>query len=155
MRSIFVAVGVFIAASAVAKEVRVAEHEVPRLALDAVTKKHPTAKKIGFEKETEGDKVSYEVKIVDGARHIDVDVSADGKITAEEEMLTPSELPSPVRDALAHSPKYGKWSVKRVERVIQDEKGEAPTYEIVVAHDSAKAELVFAPDGKLLTTEAR
>lgn len=153
MRTIVMACALSVAGAAGAKEVKVGESDVPKAALDAVTKKYPSAKKVTFERETEGAKVTYEVKLVDGARHIDVDVSADGKITAEEETIAPSELPPPVTQALAKSPTYAKWAVKRAERVVKGGESPTTTYEVVVARGKDKAELVFASDGKLVGTE--
>ncbi|MDB4966479.1 MAG: hypothetical protein JWN44_2168 [Myxococcales bacterium] len=153
MKSCIVVLIAFAGFGAVASEKKVAEKEVPKAALDAVSHKYPNAKRVGFEREDTGKSVSYEVKLVDNARKIDVDVSGDGKILAEEEVIAMTEVPSAVRDALAKSPKYGKWTVKKVERVIKDEKTDAPLYEIVVTSDKSKAEVVFAKDGTLVSTE--
>lgn len=152
MKAITTACALFVASIATANEVKVAEHDVPKLALDAVDKKYPGAKKVGFEREDDDGKVTYEINLVDGARHIDIDVSPTGTISSEEEVIAASELPAPVREALAHSARYASWTVKRVERVIRRER--APTYEVLVARGKNKAELVFADDGKLVTTES-
>ena len=141
-----------VGATALAGEVKVAEKDVPIAALDAVAKKYPKARRVGFEKESEGGKVAYEVKLVDGTRSIDVDVSPEGKITAEEEVIAISDVPPAVREALARS-KYGSWTAKKAERVIKDEKLDAPRYEIQVTNDKSRAEIVFAKDGKIVSTE--
>lgn len=53
------------------------EPQMPQPVLDAVRQKYPAAKVLGFEKKVEGGKTVFEVKL-------GVDVSADGKILAEE-----------------------------------------------------------------------
>lgn len=142
-----------LAGTAFAEEKKINESEVPKAALDGVVKKYPTAKRVGFEREVEKGKTVYEIKLVNDGRKIDVDVSPEGKIVAEEEEVAIDSAPEAVKKALAASPKYGKWTIKRLEKVINDENTAAPQYEYVVMNGKSKAEVVFAADGKLVKTE--
>lgn len=152
-KSIVASILLMTAASAVANEAKVAEKDVARAALEAVTKKYPTAKKVGFDKEVEHGNLTYEIKLVDGARHIDVDVSPNGRITAEEEVVAEKDVPKLARDALSMS-KYGSWKVKRVERVVKNEKADAPLFEFVVGRDKDRADVLISNDGKIVSVEA-
>jgi hypothetical protein len=141
-----------------AQEVKVEEKDVPKACIDAVKKKYPTAKLTGFEKETEGDKVTYEVRVeVKGekaVRKIDVELSPGGKILAEEEEISKDALPEKVKKALAAS-KYGTWEIKRVERVVKEEKEDDPSYELVVTNGKRKFEIVLDKDGKITNEEEK
>jgi hypothetical protein len=153
MMRVLMAILLCASAVAVAGEKKIEEKDVPKAALDSVAKKYPNAKRVGFERELEGKTTTYEIKIVDGARKLEVELSPDGKITAEEEVIDIKGVPAVVRDALAKSPKWGKWTVKKVERVIKNEKTEAPQFEFHVVQNTAKAEVVFDKDGALVSTE--
>jgi hypothetical protein len=152
MKSLVMAVVLF-AGPAFGAETKISESEVPQPVLDAVAKKYPAAKRVGFEREVEHGKTVYEVKVLVGARKIDLDVSADGKLTSEEEELAYDAVPTAVRTTLSASPKYGTWTVKKAEKVVHAERPDAPEYELAVTNGRSKAELVFAADGKLLRTE--
>jgi hypothetical protein len=136
----------------------VKESEVPKPAIDAVKKKYPTATLKGFEREEEGGKVSYEVKIEvkekEKTRSIEVELSPEGKILAEEEKISEADVPANVKKALAES-KYGKWKVKSVERVVKEEKESDPFYEFHLADGKKRAEVVFDKNGKITEEESK
>lgn len=144
-----------LAGIAVAGEKRVTESDMPAPVLAAVAKKYPAAKKVGFAKEVEQQQTTFEVSITDGAKKIDIDLSPDGKILAEEQLIPVQEVPASVRKALAESPRYRAWRVQRAERIITRENDAAPSYELVVARGQKKAEVVFDQDGKLVKQETR
>jgi hypothetical protein len=153
MRTAIIAAVCTLLAGAACADQTISESEVPKPALDGVTRKYPGAKKLGFERETEDGQTNYEVKLLHHDQRIDVEVAADGKIVSEETTISFDAAPEAVKQALAASPKYGKWTVRHTERVIQGENTAAPRYEIVVSKGKHKAELVFAADGKLLPGE--
>jgi hypothetical protein len=135
-----------------AEEKKISEAEVPKSALEVVSKKYPTARKTGFAREIEHGKTLYEVQLVDGARKIDVGVSPEGRILAEEEELAFDAAPEAVKQAVAAS-KYARWAVRRVEKVIENENASAPRFELLVANGKDRAEIVFTADGKRVRTE--
>jgi hypothetical protein len=156
MKNFFAVIGALaLSSAAFAEEKKVAESEVPKPVIQKVKKKYPTAKMTGFEMETEGGKSSYQVKIADGSKEMEVVCSPDGKIVAEEEKIGIEAVPEKVRQALKSNAKYGSWTVHHAERVILDEKTDAPTYEIKVVKGTTGAELVFTTEGKLTKTEEK
>jgi hypothetical protein len=58
-----------------------------------------------------------------------------------------------LRDALAKSPRWGKWTLTKAERVIRNEEAGAPQYELHLVHDAARAEVVFDKNGAIVSTE--
>jgi hypothetical protein len=137
-----------------AGEEKVKESEVPKATIEAVHKKYPKAKLVGCSKEDEDGKTTYEVQIEDGARKIDIDLSAEGKILAEEEVIGADALPKEVKAGLAAS-KYAKWTLKRAEKIVKEEKADDPSYELVLADPEHRAEVVFDKAGKLLKEEQK
>jgi hypothetical protein len=136
-----------------AEEKKIQEAAVPKPVIAKVKQKYPNGKLLGFELETEGGKAAYEVKLSDDAKQLEVVLSPDGKILAEEEKIAIEAVPEKVRQALKATPQYGSWTVHHAERVIVDEQADAPSYEIKVVKGTTRAELVFTPDGKLTKTE--
>ena len=134
-------------------ERRIKESDVPAPVLQRVKKKHPTAKLTAFEIETDEHGTSYEVKITDAGKPIDVICAPDGTIRAEEEQVSLDALPDPVRQAMKVQPKYSGWTFRGAERVITDEKPAAATYEVKLIRAGKLAELVFTADGKLTKAE--
>jgi uncharacterized membrane protein YkoI len=128
--------------------------DVPKPVIDAVTKKYPSArlKKFG-EEEDEGKRI-YEVELANGAEQVSIDVSPEGKILAEETVIKPASLPEPVKAGLKAS-KYGTWKITKAERVIHDEKTDAPEYEVVVTAKKEKFEVVLDGTGKITKEEAK
>src|SRR5436189_2586174 len=61
--------------------------EVPKVVLDAVTKKYPQAKLNSFEQEMSEGRMIYEISIDAGKGKMDVEVSPEGKIVAEESVI--------------------------------------------------------------------
>ncbi|HVY61379.1 MAG TPA: PepSY-like domain-containing protein [Planctomycetota bacterium] len=139
---------------ALAGEQKVKESDVPRPAIEAVHKKYPQAKLTGFSKEEEDGKTTYEVKIEDGARRIDIDLSAEGKILAEEELIGADALPKEVKKGLAGS-KYAKWTLERAEKIVKEEKADDPSYELLLTDDEHVAEVVFDKGGKIVNEEEK
>jgi hypothetical protein len=134
----------------------VKESEVPKPVIDAVKKKYPTAAMKEFTREEEEGKVSFEVKVElkekEKTRTIEVVCSPEGKIQAEEEKISEADVPANVKKALAES-KYGKWTIKKVERIIKDEKESDPFFEFLLVDGKKKAEVVFDKTGKITEEE--
>ena len=142
-------------ASAGADEKKIAQADVPRPVLDTIQKKYPAAKLTGFEVERDNGKTAYEIQLRDGDKRREVVCSPAGKIVAEEETIALAEAPAKVRDALGASAKYRTWTVRQVERVVNDENAQAAQYEIEVASGKQAAELVFTSEGKLVRSEQK
>jgi len=156
MRTILIVFcGLLVAGVARAEEKRIKESEVPKAVIDGVAKKYPAGKRVGFEREDEEGKTIYEVKVVNDGHKIDVDVTPDGRIVEEEEEIAFSTTPDAVKKALTASPKFGKWTVKRAEKVVHADKPDAPEFELLLTSGKNVAEVVFAADGKQLKVEEK
>jgi hypothetical protein len=122
--------------------------DVPPAVLKAVQKKYAKARIVGYAKEDDEGKTTYEVTVEDGGRRSDLLFAPDGKILIEEHQIKMSELPPAVKKALAGS-SFASASVKRSERVIRDEKTDNPAYEFLVEQAGEQTEIVFDQTGEL------
>jgi len=131
---------------AAAEQEKIPLDQVPKPVIDAVKAKFPKGELTGAEKETEGKKVTYEVKLLDKKRKFEVIAAPDGKVLAVEKVLEPSELPKPVTETL--DAKYPKSKIKKAEEVVANEK---TTYEVVlITAESQTVKLIFDAKGKLI-----
>jgi uncharacterized membrane protein YkoI len=135
-------------------EKKLKQSEVPKAVLGAVTRKYPRAKLEKFGQETDEGKPIYEVEIRSGQDKVSIDVSPEGKILAEETTIPTSALPVPVKAGLAAS-KYKGWKIARAEKVITEEKEDAPSYEVIVKSQHERFEVVLAQDGRITKEEAK
>src|SRR5260221_14212552 len=99
MRMAMTVGAVLLSTVAWAGETKIKESEVPRPVMDALKAKYPAAKAIGFEREEEGAKVVYEIKLSEGKRALEVTFDAAGKIVEEGEGITVAARPPPVKSA--------------------------------------------------------
>jgi uncharacterized membrane protein YkoI len=136
------------------KEKKLQQADVPRVVLDTVTRKYPTAKMTSFEQEMADGKLIYEIAIETAKGKMDVEVSPEGKIVAEESGIPPTALPAPVKASIAGS-KYKTWKMKGAELVIKNEQKEEPIYEVVFTQKKEKFEVVFDKTGKITEEEAK
>lgn len=144
------------AAQARAGEQRIARADVPKPVLATIEKRFPSAKQLGFERETEKGKVIYEANLLDGTRRIDVDVSPEGALLVVEETIKLEAAPDAVRKGLAAS-KYAKMPVTKSEKVTHYEadKVTSVAFEFVVGPSAKRVEVVFAENGKILKEEPK
>jgi hypothetical protein len=145
---------VIAAGPARAGEKKIEKSAVPAAVLEAVARKYPKARMVAFEQAEDAGKVLYEVGIEMGNTKMDVELAADGRIAVEETVIPRSALPAAVTAGLAAS-KYKGWKVQRVEKVIKEEKTEAPLYELVVQSKTRKFEVVFDQAGAITEEEDR
>lgn len=159
MKKVTLAISIALAASlpalhAQAGEKRIREGEVPKPVIEAVKKKYPKAKMVHFERETEDGKSVFEIGLESPGEKMEVELSPDGKILEEAVLIATRDLPAEIKKGLAGS-KYVKWTVKRVERVVVEEKADAPNYEVLVADDGGMTELVMDKAGVITNEEPK
>jgi hypothetical protein len=135
-------------------EKRLAQADVPRPVIEAVTRKYPRARLKKFGEELEEGKKIFEVELTSGRDEVSVDVSPEGKILAEETVVEATALPAPVKASLQSS-KYKGWKITKAEKVIHDEKEDSLAYEVVVQSRKGKFEVVLDKDGKITKEEAK
>ena len=139
-----------------ADEEKIALDKVPKAVLESVKKRFPKAELIEAAKETDGDKVEYEVTLKDGETKYDVMFSPDGKITLIEKTITAKDLPKAVADAVAE--KYPKATYKLYEemtKVIDGKEAIAYFEVLLVTADKKTLEVEVSPEGKILKTEEK
>ena len=150
------AVLAFGATGARADEEKLAIDKLPKAVLESVKKRFPKAELIEAAKETDGDKVEYEVTLKDGETKYDVMFSPDGKITLIEKTIAAKDLPKAVADAVAE--KYPKATYKLYEemtKVIDGKEAVAYFEVLLVTADKKTLEVEVSPEGKILKTEEK
>ena len=100
-----------------ADEVSVPLDKVPQAVLDAVKKRFPKAELKEAAKETDGDKVEFEVSLMDGTTKYDVMSTPEGKLTLIEKTVASKDLPPAVL-ALVEG-KYPKCTIKVAEEMYK------------------------------------
>jgi hypothetical protein len=161
MRTMFLTAVVMFTVALVAPAARADEEslpldKLPKAVTDAVKKRFPKAELVEAAKETEGDKVEFEVSIKDGETKIDVMLTPDGKITLIEKQVAAKALPKAVTDALEG--KYPKATLTTVEEVIKvaDGKETLDFYEVLlVTADKKTFEVKLTAEGKITETEEK
>jgi hypothetical protein len=144
--------------AALAKDEYLKESDVPAQVLAAFKKKYPNARADKFEREpgkgTEKGKTIYEIKFRDAGKKLEVELTPEGTIIAEEEVITQKQLPEAVRKSFAET-EYGKgpWKLKQIERKGPPDKKDEVIYEIEVMAKGEVVELSYDPAGKLISTE--
>ena len=139
-----------------ADEEAIALDKLPKAVLEAVKKRFPKGELTEAAKETEGDKVSYEVTVKDGETKMDLTFSPDGKLLMIETIIAAKDLPKAV--AAAIDEKYPKAVFKTVESVVKvtDGKEELDYYEVLLTTaDKKDMEVQVFADGKIKATEEK
>ncbi len=114
----------------------------------AVFKAYPDAKVLSAEEEREEGKVVYEVKFKHGAQEIELSLSVDGQVLAEEKVVRLEQTPEVVRKAIAGALPAGA----RVESVEQVTEAGKETWEAAVRKaDGSRIELVVDANGSVAT----
>ena len=160
MRTLLRTVAVFavalVVASGRADEEKLPLDKLPKAVADAVKKRFPKAELVEAAKETEGEKVEYEVTIKDGGIKIDVMLTPDGKITLIEREIAAKDLPDAVTKAL--DAKYPKATIRVAEEVIKvtDGKEALDFYEVLLVTAEKKTfEVKLTAEGKITETEEK
>lgn len=139
-----------------ADEVSIPLDKLPKEVVEAVKKRFPKGTLLEAAKETDGDKVEYEVTLKEGEMKIDVMLTADGKITLIEKLLPTKDLPKAITDVL--EAKYPKATHQKAEEVIKvtDGKEALDFYEVLLqTADKKTIEVKIAADGKIKAVEEK
>jgi hypothetical protein len=149
-------VGVLLAAGAWADEEKVEPDKLPKAVVDAIKAKYPGAKIVAAEKETEGDKTSYEVVIEDKDRSIQLVVTPQGKIVGVEQGIPAKDLPKAVVEAVEK--KYPKGTILDAEEVTRDDKTTYAVFletDVKIEKDKQSVLLRLTAEGKVTETQVR
>ena len=139
-----------------ADEEKIAIDKLPKAVLETVKKRFPKAELIEAAKETDGDKVEYEITLKDGETKYDVMFSADGKITLIEKTIAAKDLPKVVADAVAEKFPKSTGNVYEEMTKVVDGKEVLAYYEVLLeTADKKMFEVEISPEGKILKTEEK
>jgi len=132
-------------ACANAKEVEVTIDQVPQAVRDAILKEAGDNKIDEIEKETKGDKVTYEAEWKVAGREVEITLAEDGKILAREQEITLEQAPQAVREAILKA--AGDNKVKEVSRITR---GDKTCFEAEWKANGKEIEIQLAEDGTIL-----
>lgn len=130
--------------------------QVPKAILEAAKKRFPKAEITEAAKETDKDKVEYEITLKDGKAKIDAMFSPEGKLLLIEKTIDVKMLPQAVTGTLEK--KYPKATYKLAEEVtkVTDGKEAIDFYEVLlVAGDKKVYEVQITSDGKIKEVEEK
>ncbi len=143
------AVLVVVTAAARADEEKVPLDKLPGAVVEAIKAKFPKAELVSADKETEKDKITYEVTIKNGAQELEVTVTPEGKILTVAREIPVGDLPKAVLAAI--KARYPRATLKSAEEISEDDK--VVEYEVVIAVGKKKLEVTFDPKGKFIEEE--
>jgi hypothetical protein len=139
----------FLAAPAMAKEMRIKRSELPAAVEKTVAAQSQGATIRGFSKEQENGKTYYEAEMMVNGHSKDVLIDANGAVVEVEEEVAMDSLPAAVKDGL--QAKAGKGKLQKVESLTKHDKLVA--YEAQVMTNGKRSEVQVGPDGKPLDHE--
>jgi len=150
-----VAIGLtFVAGSVRSAEEKLPLDKLPKAVMETVKKRFPKAELIEATKETDGDKVEYEVSLKVGVTKYDVMFSPDGKITLIEKLIAEKDLPKVVVATLAEKFPKAKFNVVEEMTKVTDGKEVLAYYEVLLeTADKKMLEVEIGLDGKIIKTE--
>ncbi len=120
---------------------KLAPPQVPAPATAAFKQAFPNATQVQWEKEDS----QYEASFTQGADEMSALLSPTGELLETETEMRPSQLPVPVREALAT--RYKAAKVTEAAKILTHKTG-AVTYEAEVMEGGKKHDLLFTADGK-------
>ena len=123
--------------------------DLPAPVKDAITKEAGENKVTDLVLITKGDEKRYEAEWLAGGKKVEINVSADGKVTEREAVVTIDQVPAPVKEVILRE--AGQNTILEVEE-ITDAAGNK-TYEAEYKDAGKDVELKIAADGKLLEKE--
>ena len=136
-------------ACANAKEVQVTIDQVPQAVREAILKEAGEAKIDEIEKETKGDKVTYEADWKVDGKEVEITLAENGTILAREQEITLEQAPQAVREAILKA--AGDNKIKEVSRITR---GNKTLFEAEWKADGKEVEIKLAEDGTILKKQA-
>jgi hypothetical protein len=141
--------------AALAEDKDLTESDVPKVVLDKVHAKYKAAKLVGFKQTTKEGKPSYELKVANGDKQLEVVCYADGTIRSEADKVAIDAVPAKPRAAWQADAKYGKWTLHHAEHVIRFEKANDPHWKIKATKGDKMVKLEYDATGKQILAEEK
>ena len=138
-----------IARPAVAEERPIKLSEVPSAVVEAVRQRHPKSKLRSAERSEDAGKITFEVRLIEGPRTLEVELASDGTVLVEEEALAVGELPAAVKQALSTSPKYARWRLEKAERIVTLAEPDHLRFEVLASAKGKRMEVILDAGGQI------
>jgi hypothetical protein len=136
----------FLTSTLVGQEKNIQRGDLPAAVRSAADAQSRGATVIGYAKEIENGRLSYEVQLKVNGHSKDVSFSPDGKVQEIEEQVDPASLPSEVAASL--KAKAGKGEIAKVESLTKN--GKLVAYEAQVKTSGKRSEIQVGPRGEKL-----
>jgi hypothetical protein len=130
------------------REATMTQKDLPAAVLTAFQKSYPKAEISGVSEETDSTTTLFEIESVEGTAKRTIIFTADGKLSAVEEVIATKDLPQAAQQGLAT--KYPKAEIMMAERVTTEG---IVTYEALIATGNDVTEIVFDHTGNTISTE--
>ncbi len=124
---------------------------IPKVVMDALKTKFPTAEIHQWTKEKEGDIVLYDFEFNQQDQKFEADITEDGTIHNWEKEIAAEELPEAVMKAVEKM--YPKSNLQEIMEItlVKAEQDSLEGYEIVLeTAEKQEVEVTVAPDGTIL-----
>jgi hypothetical protein len=156
LRSFVVVLAILAGATAArAQEEDITLKQLPKAVVEAIKAKYEGAKLVSAEKETQKDKVFYEVNIKHKDKAIELLLTPEGKIVSVEQPIEAKDLPKAVTEAIAK--RYPKAAIKSAEETTKDNKA---TYavllenDVMIGNEKQKVQLALTSAGEIQATQS-
>lgn len=138
-------IALFAAISAIACNQTLIKIDVPKAVKDAFAAKYPTAQKVEWEMEEEGE---YEAEFKLSGKEMSANFKADGTWIETETAIKSKDLPQAVKDAI--SSEFPDYEIEEAEQLERPDL--AMGYEVELENEETDEEMsvVFTADGKVL-----
>ncbi|GAC1658703.1 MAG: hypothetical protein NVS9B15_20580 [Acidobacteriaceae bacterium] len=138
---------VLLCGTSVAREQKISRSSLPPAVQKTAAAQSQGAKVLGYAKEVEGGRTTYEVQMSINGHSKDVSIDETGHVAEVEEQVELHELPEAVRPSL--QPTAGKGQIKKIESLTKSDKIVA--YEAQIVASGKHHEIQVGPDGKALS----
>jgi len=136
------------AATCFSQEMNISFKALPATIIQAFRTAYPNARFKHATKEISKGETYYEISCKDGDANRTISFDKKGKITEAEVELTVDKLPDPVAHAITKQ--YAKGKILHIESSTRDSK---TVYEVVLRDKKKKFEVVFSPDGNIISAK--
>ncbi len=140
---------VMFGAIALADEEKIPPEKLPERIKSAVNSWFPGAKYRSILKETNGDKVIWDIELTHGGKNHEMDIKDDGTVLEIEHEIAAADLPQAVTRTI--EAKYPMFKVKEVMEVnlVDGKKKMRDHFEVIITTaDNKSVEVAIKPDGK-------
>jgi hypothetical protein len=150
MRFVLLLAGILALAGCEENEHQVSAKEVPEAVLQAFNQSYPGAVIKEYAEESEDGQHYFEISCEFQGRKIDALYKPDGAVSEIEEVISPDQLPEPVRQAIT-----GEFPSLTIHSAESVEKEGQQLFEVKLLKDTKMTEVLFENNGRILKQESK